>query len=40
MEPIEIALIGLVFTNVMTLGSVLTLQERIRRYESWVNRER
>lgn len=40
MQPIEIALIGLVFTNLMTLGSVLSLQERIRRYELWVNRER
>lgn len=40
MQPIEIALIGLVLTNMMTLGSVLTLQERIRRYEMWVNRER
>ena len=40
MEPIAIALIGLVFTNVMTLGSVLTLQRRIQRYELWVNRDR
>ena len=40
MQPIEIALIGLVFTNVMTLGSVLTLQQRIQRYELWVNRDR
>ncbi len=40
MQPIEIALVGMTLTNFMMLTSVMTLQQRIRRYESWVNRER
>ena len=40
MEPIEFALIIMTVTNFMMLTSVMTLQQRIRRYESWVNRER
>ena len=40
MQPIEIALMGMTFVNFMMFVSIMTLQERIRRYESWVNRER
>ena len=40
MQPIEIALMGTTLVNFMMFTSIMTLQERIRRYESWVNRER
>ena len=40
MEPIEFALVGMTFVNFMMFASVMSLQERIRRYESWVNRDR
>ena len=40
MEPIEFALVGMTFVNFMMFASIMNLQERIRRYESWVNRDR
>ena len=40
MQPIEIALVGMTFVNFMMFASIMNLQERIRRYESWVNRDR